>query len=85
MFAYRVRDAIGQLGEILTYERDDVMLETQREGRKVSVSCWRHVEQWHPGTGTRHMGEHDVVVYCSSTRTSVVDPTPFLPARDNML
>ena len=54
----------------MTYERDDVMLETQREGRKVSVSCWRHVEQWHPGTGTRHMGEHDVVVYCSSTRSS---------------
>ena len=65
-----VRDAIGQRGEILTYERDDVMLETQREGRKVSVSCWRHVEQWHPGTGTRHMGEHDVVIYCSSTRSS---------------
>jgi hypothetical protein len=70
VFAYRVRDAIGQLGEILTYVRDDIMLETQREGRKVSVSCWRHVEQWHPGTGTRHMGEHDVVVYCSSTRSS---------------
>ena len=70
MFAYRVHDAIGQLGEILTYERDDIMLETQREGRKVSCSCWRHVERWEPGCGTTKMGEHDVVVYCSSTRSS---------------
>jgi len=66
VFAYRTHDGIGRIGdEILTYERDDIMLETQREGRKVACSCWR------PGGSDHHKrGELDVVIYCSSTRSS---------------
>ena len=50
VFAYRVRDAIGQLGEILTYERDDMMLETQREGKKgvgLVLAPRRAVASWY--------------------------------------
>ena len=55
-------------GPVETFARDDALLPTRREGRRIAASCWRR--QRETGCEGDEAKVTHVVVYCSSTASS---------------